>query len=57
MLRLSLKPEALAALGLADGEIEAVLAAPAADVARFREMPASVLAYGRADARPARVAL
>ncbi|MFI7005193.1 hypothetical protein [Streptomyces sp. NPDC050145] len=42
---------------MADSEIEAVLAAPAEDVARFREVLARVLAYGRAEARPTRVTL
>ncbi|MFF7675354.1 Imm10 family immunity protein [Actinacidiphila glaucinigra] len=55
VLRVSLAPEALPELGLDDPEIEAVLAAPAEDIARFREVLPRVLAYGREDARPARV--
>ena len=52
VLRVCLDPEALPALGLDDAEIEAVLEAPAEDVARFREVLPRVLAYGRDDARP-----
>ncbi|MCC8246173.1 Imm10 family immunity protein [Saccharothrix luteola] len=55
VLRVSLDPSALDALGLEDAEIEAVLEAPAEDIARFREVLARVLVYGREDARPARV--
>ncbi|MGW6950217.1 Imm10 family immunity protein [Streptomyces xanthophaeus] len=57
VLRISLNPEALADLRLSDGEIEAVIEAPAEDIALFREVLAQVLAYGRADAVPARVAV
>ncbi|MFI0741500.1 Imm10 family immunity protein [Streptomyces sp. NPDC021100] len=57
VLRVSLDPDALESLGLDDPEIEAVVEAPAEDVARFRETLSRVLAYGRADARPARVAV
>ncbi|MFM9444895.1 Imm10 family immunity protein [Streptomyces acidiscabies] len=57
VLRVSLNPEALPALDLDDSEIEAVLRAPAEDVARFREVLPQVLAYGREDARPTRVAV
>ncbi|MCX5130004.1 Imm10 family immunity protein [Streptomyces sp. NBC_00347] len=57
VLRISLSPEALADLRLTDGEIEAVIEAPAEDIALFREVLAQVLAYGRADAVPARVAV
>ncbi|MFF7447426.1 MULTISPECIES: Imm10 family immunity protein [unclassified Streptomyces] len=57
VLRISLAPEALPALDLADPEIEAVLEAPAEDIARFREVLPRVLAYGREDARPAHVAI
>ncbi|EMF02325.1 hypothetical protein J7W19_09175 [Streptomyces mobaraensis NBRC 13819 = DSM 40847] len=57
VLRVSLDPDALESLGLDDAEIEAVIEAPAGDVARFRETLSHVLAYGRADARPARVVL
>lgn len=55
VLRVSLKPEALEDLRLKDGEIEAVIEAPAQDVVRFREVLAQVLTYGRADAVPLRV--
>lgn len=54
-LRMSLDPSSLDELGLEDAEIEAVLEAPAEDVARFREVLARILAYGREDARPTRV--
>ncbi|MFE4634869.1 hypothetical protein ACFRJ1_16050 [Streptomyces sp. NPDC056773] len=57
VLRISLNPEALADLRLSDGEIEAVIEAPAEDIALFREVLVQVLAYGRADAVPARVAV
>ncbi|MFC9677892.1 Imm10 family immunity protein [Streptomyces sp. NPDC056949] len=57
VLRISLDPEALESLRLDDSEIEAVLEAPAEDVARFREILAQVLAYGRADAVPTRLAV
>jgi hypothetical protein len=57
VLRVSLEPSALAAPGLQDAEIEAVLEAPAEDIARFREVLPQVLAYGREDARPAHVDL
>lgn len=57
VLRVSLAPGALAGLRLADADIEATIEAPADDVARFREVLAEVLAYGRADALPVRVAL
>ncbi|MFI6986402.1 hypothetical protein ACIBSV_48705 [Embleya sp. NPDC050154] len=57
VLRVVLDPEALESLRLEDGEIEAVIEAPAQDVARFREVLARVLAYGRADALPTRVAV
>ncbi|MGW1521440.1 Imm10 family immunity protein [Streptomyces sp. NPDC002287] len=57
VLRISLDPEALESLRLDDGEIEAVLEAPAEDVARFRDILAKVLAYGRPDAVPTRLAV
>ncbi|MGW2716182.1 Imm10 family immunity protein [Streptomyces sp. NPDC001492] len=57
VLRISLASEALPALGLDDAEVEAVLEAPAEDIARFREVLPRVLAYGRENARPARVAV
>ncbi|MEV7777054.1 Imm10 family immunity protein [Kitasatospora sp. NPDC088351] len=55
VLRVSLDPSDLAALGLDDPEIEATIEAPAEDLARFREVLPEVLAYGRADALPTRV--
>lgn len=57
VLRIVLDPESLESLRLDDGEIEAVIEAPARDVAVFREVLAQVLAYGRADAVPARLAV
>ncbi|MGW5736811.1 MULTISPECIES: Imm10 family immunity protein [Streptomyces] len=57
VLRVSLRPEALAGLRLSDAEIEAVIEAPAEDVHLFREVLAQVLAYGRTDAVPTRVAV
>ncbi|MFE5407096.1 hypothetical protein ACFQ9Z_38700 [Streptomyces sp. NPDC056580] len=57
VLRVVLDPESLESLRLDDGEIEAVIEAPAEDVAVFREVLAQVLAYGRADAVPARLAV
>ncbi|MGW5125002.1 Imm10 family immunity protein [Streptomyces sp. NPDC004069] len=57
IFRVSLDPEALESLGLDDSEIEAVIEAPTEDVARFREVLAQVLTYGRADALPTRVVL
>ncbi|MFC9105584.1 hypothetical protein ACFT08_32005 [Streptomyces rochei] len=57
VLRVVLDPEAMESLRLEDSEIEAVIEAPAQDVARFREILAQVLAYGRTDALPTRVAV
>ncbi|MER5950180.1 Imm10 family immunity protein [Streptomyces sp. NPDC001904] len=57
VLRVSLAPEALQDLRLTDSEIEAVIEAPTEDVAVFREVLTQVLAYGRADALPTRVAV
>lgn len=57
ILRISLDPEALESLRLDEVEIEAVIEAPAEDVTRFREILAQVLAYGRADAVPTRLAV
>ncbi|MFJ7062476.1 Imm10 family immunity protein [Streptomyces griseobrunneus] len=57
VLRIVLDPEALKSLRLEDSEIEAVIEAPAQDVSRFREVLAQVLAHGRADALPTRVAI
>jgi hypothetical protein len=52
LLRVTLDPEALDDLGLRDPVVEALLLAPAADVARMREVLPRILAYGRLDARP-----
>lgn len=57
VLRISLDPEALESLRLDEGEIEAAIEAPAGDVARFREVLAQVLTYGRTDAVPTRLAI
>ncbi|MFJ3283090.1 hypothetical protein [Streptomyces halstedii] len=57
VLRVSLAPDALEDLRLSDSEVEAVIEAPDDDVVRFREVLAQVLAYGRADALPVRVAV
>ncbi|MFJ5711683.1 Imm10 family immunity protein [Streptomyces sp. NPDC093105] len=57
ILRISLDPEALESLRLDEAEIEAVLEAPPEDVTRLREVLAQVLAYGRADAVPTRLAV
>ncbi|MEV2254418.1 Imm10 family immunity protein [Streptomyces sp. NPDC050147] len=57
VLRISLNPEALESLGLSDSKIEAVIEAPAKDIALFREVLARVLAYGRANAVPTRLAV
>ncbi|MYV51345.1 Imm10 family immunity protein [Streptomyces sp. SID3212] len=57
VLRVTLDPSSLDDLGLADPVVEALLRAPAADVARLREVLRRVLAYGRPDARPAVVGL
>ncbi|MBO1333974.1 Imm10 family immunity protein [Streptomyces sp. VRA16 Mangrove soil] len=52
VLRVTLDPASLDDLDLTDPIIEAVLLAPAADVARMREVLPRVLAFGRPDARP-----
>ncbi|MFE4256015.1 Imm10 family immunity protein [Streptomyces sp. NPDC056910] len=57
VLRISLNPEALEDLRLSDSEIEVVIEAPAEDVVLFREVLARVLAYGRANAVPTRLAV
>ncbi|MDA3648637.1 hypothetical protein LZ318_16920 [Saccharopolyspora indica] len=51
VLRVTFDPAALPALGLDDAELEAVLEAPAEDVARFGEVLGQVLDYGREDVR------
>ncbi|WP_055480610.1 Imm10 family immunity protein [Sphaerimonospora mesophila] len=56
-LRVVLAPAALEDLGLDDPVIEAVLDVPEADVNRMRDVLRRILAYGRADARPALVDL
>ncbi|MEV2254439.1 Imm10 family immunity protein [Streptomyces sp. NPDC050147] len=57
VLRISLNPEALESLGLSDSKIEAVIEAPAKDIALFREVLGRVLAYGRANAVPTPLAV
>ncbi|POX58653.1 hypothetical protein C3492_37115 [Streptomyces sp. Ru62] len=57
VLRVSLDPDALENLRLSDSEVEAVIDAPDEDVVQFRKVLAQVLAYGRADALPVRVAV
>ncbi|MCZ0987808.1 Imm10 family immunity protein [Streptomyces diastatochromogenes] len=52
VLRVTLDPSSLDSLGLTDSVIETLLRAPAADVARMREVLPRILAYGRPDARP-----
>ncbi|WP_410537514.1 Imm10 family immunity protein [Streptomyces sp. KL2] len=52
VLRVTLDPASLEDLDLTDPIIEALLRAPAADVARMREVLPRILAYGRPDARP-----
>lgn len=52
VLRVTLDPSSLDALGLTDPVVEALLRAPAADVARMREVLPRILAYGRSAARP-----
>ncbi|MEU4091591.1 Imm10 family immunity protein [Streptomyces sp. NPDC026673] len=51
VLRITLDPESLDALGLEAPTVEAVLRAPAPDVARMLEILARILTYGRPDAR------
>ncbi|MEU6344432.1 Imm10 family immunity protein [Streptomyces sp. NPDC046977] len=57
VLRITLDPESVDALALDGPIVEAVLRAPAADVARMLGVLARVLAYGRPDARPPVVSL
>lgn len=52
VLRVTFDPSSLDALGLVDPVVEALLRAPAADVARLREVLPSIVTYGRPDARP-----
>lgn len=57
VLRIVLDPGSLDDLNLDEPVIEAVLRAPAADIARFREVLSRILAFGRPEARPATVDL
>ncbi|WP_250405425.1 Imm10 family immunity protein [Streptomyces cellostaticus] len=52
VLRVTLDPSSLAALGLADPVVEALLRAPAAEMARMLEVLPRILTYGRPNARP-----
>ncbi|MFB7198244.1 Imm10 family immunity protein [Streptomyces sp. NPDC056121] len=52
VLRVTLDPESLDDLGLTDPVVEALLRAPAEDLARMREVLPRVLQYGRPEARP-----
>ncbi|MFD6620111.1 Imm10 family immunity protein [Streptomyces albidoflavus] len=52
VLRVTLRPESLDDLGLADPVVEALLHAPAADLARLRTVLPRILRYGRPEARP-----
>jgi hypothetical protein len=52
VLRVTLDPASLDALGLTDPVVEALLRAPVADVARLREVLPRILEYGRPEARP-----
>ncbi|WP_033320486.1 Imm10 family immunity protein [Streptomyces yerevanensis] len=52
VLRVTLDPESLDDLGLTDPVVEALLRAPAEDLARMREVLPRILQYGRSEARP-----
>ncbi|MEU6424065.1 Imm10 family immunity protein [Streptomyces spiralis] len=52
VLRVTLDPESLDDLGLTDPVVEALLRAPAEDLARMREVLPRILRYGRPEARP-----
>ncbi|AIV34001.1 MULTISPECIES: Imm10 family immunity protein [Streptomyces] len=52
ILRVTFDPDSLEALFLDDPVVEAVLHAPAADIARMREALTRILTYGRPDALP-----
>ncbi|MFE3662578.1 Imm10 family immunity protein [Streptomyces sp. NPDC059164] len=52
VLRVTLDPAFLDALGLAEPTVEALLRAPADDVRRMRKVLPRILAYGRQEARP-----
>lgn len=57
VLRVTLDPSSLDALGLADSVVEALLRAPGQDVARMRQVLPRILAYGRPNARPSLIKL
>lgn len=52
VLRVTLDPGSLDDLGLTDPVVEALLRAPAEDLARMREVLPRILQYGRPEARP-----
>ncbi|MFF4796704.1 Imm10 family immunity protein [Streptomyces sp. NPDC001276] len=52
ILRVTFDPDSLEDLFLDDPVVEAVLHAPAADIARMREALTRILTYGRPDALP-----
>ncbi|MFC9458442.1 Imm10 family immunity protein [Streptomyces sp. NPDC058430] len=52
VLRVTLDPESLDDLGLTAPVVEALLRAPAEDLARMREVLPRILQYGRPEARP-----
>lgn len=52
ILRVTLDPDSLEALFLDDPVVEAVLHAPAADIAHMKQALTRILAYGRTDALP-----
>ncbi|MEU6841653.1 Imm10 family immunity protein [Streptomyces sp. NPDC046716] len=54
VLRVTLDPESLDDLGLTDPVVEALLRAPAEDLARMREVLPRILQYGRPAAWPTR---
>ncbi len=57
VLRVTLDPSSLDYLGLPDPVVEVLLRAPAADIARMREVLLRILAYGRPEARPELITL
>ncbi|MBT2365390.1 hypothetical protein J7E88_08645 [Streptomyces sp. ISL-10] len=57
LLRVTFDPAYLEALCLDDPVVEAVLRAPAEDVARMREALTRILTYGRPDALPILIAV
>ncbi|MFI1438149.1 Imm10 family immunity protein [Streptomyces fructofermentans] len=52
ILRVTLDPDSLEALFLGDPVVEAVLHAPAGDIAQMREALTRILTYGRPDVLP-----